>query len=203
MKKIVSLIIAIALVFACVVSANAATGITAEEQKIIDALSRKINLGQGTVIAEIPAIYINEAEDYLIKADLKTEQINEILANIASAFETIENADAVSFGTLNATVKNDILKKIQDAASVVNADLVIQKGDKADKYDVTLNFSGDSTVPGYSSNDAPVNIPVVGSNIIKQTGVEGNVMLVVVAASVVMMGLVFVVVSACRKVTDK
>ncbi len=203
MKKIVSLIIAITLVFACVFSANAATGITAEEQKIIDALSRKINLGQGTVIAEIPAIYINEAEDYLIKADLKTEQINEIIANIASAFETLENADAVSFATVNATVKNEILKKIQDAASVVNADLVIQKGDKADKYDVTLNFSGDSTVPGYSSNDAPVNIPVVGSNIIKQTGVEGNMMLVVVAASVVMMGLAFVIVSACRKVTDK
>ena len=203
MKKIVSLIIAIALVFACVISANAATGITAEEQKIIDALSRKINLGQGTVIAEIPAIYINEAEDYLIKADLKTEQINEILANIASAYETLENADAVSFGTVNATVKNEILKKIQDAASVVNADLVIQKGDKADKYDVTLNFNGDSTVPGYSSNDAPVNIPVVGNNIIKQTGVEGNMMLVIVAASVVMMGLAFVVISACRKVTDK
>lgn len=203
MKKIASLIIAISLVFACVVSANAATGITAEEQKIIDALSKKINLGQGTVIAEIPAIYINEAEDYLIKADLKTEQINEILANIASAFETIENADAISFGTLNATVKNDILKKIQDAAAVVNADLVIQKGDKADKYDVTLNFSGDSTVPGYSSNDAPVNIPVVGNNIIKQTGVEGNMMLVIIAASVVMMGLAFVVISACRKVTNK
>lgn len=203
MKKIVSLIVAITLVFACVFSANATTGITAEEQKIIDALSRKINLGQGTVIAEIPAIYINEAEDYLIKADLNTEQINEILANIASAYETLENADAVSFGTVNATVKNEILKKIEDAASVVNADLVIQKGDKADKYDVTLNFSGDSTVPGYSSNDVPVKIPVVGSNIIKQTGVEGNMMLVIVAASVVMMGLAFVVVSACRKVTDK
>lgn len=203
MKKIISLIIAIALVIACAVSANAATGITADEQRIIDALSRKINLGQGTVIAEIPAIYINEAEDYLIKADLKTEQINEILANIASAFETLENADAVSFATVNATVKNEILKKIQDAASVVNADLVIQKGDKADKFDVKLNFTGDSTVPGYSSSDAPVNIPVVGSNIIKQTGVEGNMMYVIVATSVLMLGLAFVFISACRKVNDK
>lgn len=203
MKKIISLIIAIALVIACAVSANAITGITADEQRIIDALSKKVSLGQGTVLVEIPAIYINQAEDYLTKADLKTQQIDEILANITDAYEMLENADAVSFSSVNATVKNQILKKIEDAASVVDADLVIQKGDKADKFDVTLNFTGDSTVPGYSSSDAPVNIPVVGGNIIKQTGVEGNMMYVIVATSVLMLGLAFVFISACRKVNDK
>lgn len=203
MKKIISLIIALALVIACAVSASAVSGITADEQRIIDALSKKVNLGQGTVLVEIPAIYINQAEDYLTKADLKTQQIDEILANIADAYEMLENADAVSFSSVNATVKNQILKKIEDAASVVDADLVIQKGDKADKFDVTLNFTGDSTVPGYSSSDAPVNIPVVGGNIIKQTGVEGNVMYVIVATSVLMLGLAFVFISACRKANDK
>lgn len=203
MKKIISLITALALVIACAVSASAVSGITADEQRIIDALSKKVNLGQGTVLVEIPAIYINQAEDYLTKADLKTQQIDEILANIADAYEMLENADAVSFSSVNATVKNQILKKIEDAASVVDADLVIQKGDKADKFDVTLNFTGDSTVPGYSSSDAPVNIPVVGGNIIKQTGVEGNMMYVIVATSVLMLGLAFVFISACRKANDK
>ncbi len=203
MKKIISFIIALALVIACAVSASAVSGITADEQRIIDALSKKVNLGQGTVLVEIPAIYINQAEDYLTKADLKTQQIDEILANIADAYEMLENADAVSFSSVNATVKNQILKKIEDAASVVDADLVIQKGDKADKFDVTLNFTGDSTVPGYSSSDAPVNIPVVGGNIIKQTGVEGNMMYVIVATSVLMLGIAFVFISACRKVNDK
>ena len=202
MKKIFSLIIAISVIFVCVFSANATSGITADEQRIIDALTKKIELANGSVIVEIPAVYINQAEDYLTKADISTEKIDEIVSYIESAYETLEKSEATSFSKLGATVKNEILKKIEDAASVVDADIVIQKGDKADKYDVSLKFTSDSSVPGYTDNDVPVDIPVVGGNIVKQTGVEGSMMAVVVSSSVVIIGLAFVVISACRKVID-
>ena len=202
MKKIFSLIIAICVIFVCVFSANATSGITADEQRIIDALTKKIELANGSVIVEIPAVYINQAEDYLTKADISTEKIDEIVSYIESAYETLEKSEATSFSKLGATVKNEILKKIEDAASVVDADIVIQKGDKADKYDVSLKFTSDSSVPGYTDNDVPVDIPVVGGNIVKQTGVEGSMMAVVVSSSVVIIGLAFVVISACRKVID-
>ena len=202
MKKIISLIIAMALVFACVVSANAATGITAEEQKIIDALSKKITMSSGS-ITEIPAKYINQAEDYLTKADVTTEEVKQIVEKIEAAAEVIEKSDASTFSKLDKTAKQEVIKKTEEAAAIVNAVAVIKKGDKADNYNVTLKFTEESTVPGYTANDGPVEIPVVGGNVIKQTGVEGDMIAVIVAASVVMMGLAFVVISARKKATDK
>lgn len=201
MKKIVSLVIAIALVFACVVSANAATGITAEEQKIIDALSKKITMASGSVV-ELPDNYINQAEDYLTKADLTPAEINQIITDIEEAAAVLEKSDAATFDKLSATAKNAIIDKVKDAAEVIDAVAVVKKGDKADNYVVTLTFTDDSTVPGYTASDATIELPIVGNNVVKQTGVEGNMIAVIVAASVVMMGLAFVVISARKKVTD-
>ena len=201
MKKIFSLVIAMALVFACVVSANAATGITAEEQKIIDALSKKITMASGSVV-EIPDNYINQAEDYLTKADLTPAEINQIITDIEEAAEVLEKSDVATFDKLNATAKNAIIDKVKDAAEVIDAVAVVKKGDKADNYVVKLTFTDDSTVPGYTANDAAVELPIVGNNVVKQTGVEGNMMAVIVTSSVVMMGLAFVFISARKKVTD-
>lgn len=201
MKKIVSLVIAIALVFACVVSTNAATGITADEQKIIDALSKKITMASGSV-TKLPDNYINQVEDYLTKADISAADVDKILAEIDAAAEVLEKSTAPTFEKLDVASKKAIIEEAKDAAAVVDAELIVKKGDKADNFKVSLKFTEDSTVPGYTANDAPVDINVNGNAIVKQTGVEGNMIAVIVAASVVMMGLAFVVISARKKVTD-
>lgn len=200
MKKIVSLVIAIALVFACVVSANAATGITADEQKIIDALSKKITMASGSV-TKLPDNYINQVEDYLTKADVSAADVDKILAEIDAAAEVLEKSTAPTFEKLDVASKKAIIEEAKDAAAVIDAELIVKKGDKANNYNVSMKFDEDSTVPGYTANDT-VDIAVNGNAIVKQTGVEGNMIAVIVAASVVMMGLAFVVISARKKVTD-
>ena len=80
MKKLLACLIVVTLLVACVFSASAA-GITADEKKIIDALSEEIKMASGKIVA-LPGKYINQAEDYLTKADLTDQQITAILGHI-------------------------------------------------------------------------------------------------------------------------
>ncbi len=202
MKKIISLIIAVALIFACALSANAATGITADEQKIIDALSKKITMASGSV-AELPAVYINQAEDYLIKAELEKEDCDKIVAYIEAAAKIIADSKAENYSALSKAERQAVLAEARKAAAVINAQLIVKKGEKAGDWEITLKFTAESEVPGYTAEDTPIKISINGNDIIKQTGAEGNMISVVVAASVVMMGLAFVVVASRKKVTDR
>lgn len=202
MKKIISLVIAIVLLTACVLSANAATGITADEQKIIDALSKKVTMASGAV-AELPASYINTAKDYLIKADLSAEDVQGILTSIDAAAKVVEKSKAESLGKMDKADKIAFVENAKDAAEVIDAEIIVKKGDKADNWDLTLKFTEESDVPGYTATDKPVEIGISGGDIVKQTGVEGNMVSVIVAASVVMMGLAFVVISARKKASDR
>ncbi len=202
MKKIISLVIAIVLLTACVLSVNAATGITADEQKIIDALSKKVTMASGAV-AELPASYINTAKDYLIKADLSAQDVQGILTSIDAAAKVVEESKAESLGKMDKADKIAFIDSAKDAAEVIDAELIIKKGDKVDNWNLTLKFTEESNVPGYTATDKPVEINISGGDIIKQTGVEGNMVSVIVAASVVMMGLAFVVISARKKASDR
>lgn len=200
MKKIFALIIAVTLIVTYALSVSAAGGITADEQKIIDALSKKITMASGS-ITKLDDKYINKAEDYLTKADLSSVEVETILTNIDAAAEVLKKSESKTFKELSDTEKNSIVTEAQKAAQVINADLSVVKGDTADSYKVNLVFNSNSTVPGYTAADN-VSIPVSGS-IIKQTGAEGNFTAVIVGATVMMLGLAFVVISARKKASER
>ncbi len=202
MKKIIALLFAVALIATCAFSVSAADGISAEEQKIIDALSQKITMASGS-IAQLDAKYINQAKDYLTKADLATNDINDILNSIDAAAEVIEKSEAENFSNLGDAETAAIVEKAQEAAEVIDAELHVTPGAEADSYNAKLVFNENSTVPGYTPADGAIEIPVTGNSVIKQTGAEGNMTAVIIGASVVMMGLAFVVVTARKKSADR
>ena len=59
MKKIIAILVAVLTICACAFSASAATGISADEKKIVNALSQKITMASGKVVA-LPDKYINQ-----------------------------------------------------------------------------------------------------------------------------------------------
>ena len=77
MKRIITLILALCIFFSISIMANAA-GISADEQKILDALKSDIQLKSSTY--KLPAEYINQAENFLNANDLTADEVNQILA---------------------------------------------------------------------------------------------------------------------------
>lgn len=205
MKKILACLIVVTLLVACAFSTSAA-GITADEKKIIDALSEEIKMASGKIVA-LPDKYVNQAEDYLTKADLTDQQITDILGHIDSAKTVVEASSADSLSAAEVAVKNKVIEEAEKAAEVVDATISVKKvsgetqGQVTANYEVTLKFDSNSTVPGYTEGTTIVISS--SSNEIMQTGAEGNVTMTVVASVVLLAAVAFVVVASRKKVTSK
>ena len=198
MKKIFALLIVVALFCGCAFSASAATGITAEEKKIIEALEQKIKMKSGTVVA-LPDRYINQAEDYLTKADLTTEQINEILACIENAANEVKSSDAKNLSAASVEVKQAVIADAKEAAEVINADLFVTDSDKAGEYDCKLVFNSASTVEGYQGE---IKLSLSNDEIV-QTGAEGNMAAIVIGSAAVLVALAFVIIASRKSAVEK
>ena len=198
MKKIFALLIVVALFCGCAFSASAATGITAEEKKIIEALEQKIKMKSGTVVA-LPDRYINQAEDYLTKADLTTEQINEILACIENAANEVKSSDAKNLSAASVEVKQALIADAKQAAEVINADLFVTDSDKAGEYDCKLVFNSASTVEGYQGE---IKLSLSNDEIV-QTGAEGNMTAIVIGSAAVLVALAFVIIASRKSAVEK
>lgn len=198
MKKIFALLIVVALFCGCTFSASAATGITAEEKKIIEALEQKIKMKSGTVVA-LPDRYINQAEDYLTKADLTTEQINEILACIENAANEVKSSDAKNLSAASVEVKQAVIADAKEAAEVINADLFVTDSDKAGEYDCKLVFNSASTVEGYQGE---IKLSLSNDEIV-QTGAEGNMTAIVIGSAAVLVALAFVIIASRKSAVEK
>ena len=198
MKKIFALLIVVALFCGCAFSASAATGITAEEKKIIEALEQKIKMKSGTVVA-LPDRYINQAEDYLTKADLTTEQINEILACIENAANEVKSSDAKNLSAASVEVKQAVIADAKEAAEVINADLFVTDSDKAGEYDCKLVFNSASTVEGYQGE---IKLSLSNDEIV-QTGAEGNMTAIVIGSAAVLIALAFVIIASRKSAVEK
>jgi hypothetical protein len=207
MKKLFALLIAVVLVCSLVVSAGAATGITAEEKAIITALSQKIEMKSGTIVS-LPDKYINQAEDYLSKAELTTQQINDILKYIDNAADVVADSSAKSLSLAEVAVKEAVVKEAKDAAKVVGATLSVESipvtgeaGEVVANYEAVLVFGPESTVPGYTEG---TRIELSSKNTeIEKTGVEGSVTATVVGSVVVLVAAAFVVVASRKKALSK
>lgn len=207
MKKIIAILVAVLTIFACALSASAATGISAEEKKIIDELSKKITMASGKVVA-LPDKYINQAEDYLTKAELSDEQIKEILSCIKAAQDDVKASKAASLSTAEENVKKEVVAEAQKAAAVIGARLSVSstpvtdnKGQVTANYTVSLVFTNDSTVEGYTEG-TNITISTKDSEIV-QTGAEGSMTAVVIGSIVVLAAAAFVVAVSGKKVFSK
>ncbi len=208
MKKLFALLIAVVLVATFALSAGAATGITAKEKEIIDALSTEITMKSGTVVA-LPAVYVNQAKDFLTRAELTDPQVEAILVHIEAAIEAVEASDAKSLGQTAVDVKEAVIAEAEGAAEVVGATLSVTKsniqptddGDVTADYTVKLIFGSDA-VTGYEQGDS---IEVTGNSgdVIKQTGAEADMTATAVAAVVVLAAVAFVVVASRKNALSK
>ena len=207
MKKIIAILVAVLTISACAFSASAATGISADEKKIINALSKKITMASGKVVA-LPDKYINQAEDYLTKAELTSDQITSILGYIKNAQNAVKASKAQSLSVAEENVKKEVVKEAQAAAAVINATLSVSstpvtdnKGQVTANYTVSLVFNENSNVEGYTSG-TKITLDTKDSEIV-QTGAEGSVMAVVIGSVVVLAAAAYVVVVSGKKVFSK
>lgn len=207
MKKIIAILVAVLTISACAFSASAATGISADEKKIINALSQKITMASGKVVA-LPDKYINQAEDYLTKAELTSDQITSILGYIKNAQNAVKASKAQSLSVAEENVKKEVVKEAQAAAAVINATLSVSstpvtdnKGQVTANYTVSLVFNENSNVEGYTSG-TKITLDTKDSEIV-QTGAEGSVMAVVIGSVVVLAAAAYVVVVSGKKVFSK
>ena len=206
-KKIIAMLVAVLTICACAFSASAATGISADEKKIINALSQKITMASGKVVA-LPDKYINQAEDYLTKAELTSDQITSILGYIKNAQNAVKASKAQSLSVAEENVKKEVVKEAQAAAAVINATLSVSstpvtdnKGQVTANYTVSLVFNENSNVEGYTSG-TKITLDTKDSEIV-QTGAEGSVMAVVIGSVVVLAAAAYVVVVSGKKVFSK
>lgn len=190
MKKIVSLLLALVLSFAAICSVSAA-GITAEEQKIVDALDQEVTLANG-YIATLPDDYINQVEDFLTRVDLTQEEIDEIMGYINASVEIVKRSNATSAKTFENNLKDEIIVYAKKAAEVIHATLTISIG-----YHATLKF--DENAKGGYANTTVFSKTTA---IIKQTGVQGDVVMTVVASVLLVAAASFVFVSSRKKVSE-
>ena len=201
------MLVAVLTICACAFSASAATGISADEKKIINALSQKITMASGKVVA-LPDKYINQAEDYLTKAELTSDQITSILGYIKNAQNAVKASKAQSLSVAEENVKKEVVKEAQAAAAVINATLSVSstpvtdnKGQVTANYTVSLVFNENSNVEGYTSG-TKITLDTKDSEIV-QTGAEGSVMAVVIGSVVVLAAAAYVVVVSGKKVFSK
>ena len=207
MKKLLSFIIVLSMLAFCVFSGSAATGITADEQRLIDAFSQKITMKSGTVV-QLPDVYINQVEDYLTKANLDKTTVDSILAHVEAAADAVEASDAKSLSAAADSVKKEVIAEAEKAAEIIDADLVVTKknatgesGTVVANYTAKLVFNSNSNVDGYEGGKE-ITITTPEDEII-QTGAEGNMTYVFVGAFVVLAAAAFVVASSFKKASSK
>ena len=203
MKKLLAVMVVAIMVFACAMTGSAA--ITNEEKALIDLLSKKITMASGTVVS-LPDKYINQAEDYLTKAELTPQQIADVTVYVKAAQKLVEDSNAKRFDEADSDVKLGVIEEAEKAAEVINAKLVVDKLDKpivddgvTANYKVSLEFTSESTVPGYTEG-SKIDITV---NEITQTGAEGDITVAVIGGVAVLAAAVFVVIASRKRATSK
>jgi hypothetical protein len=105
---------------------------------------------------EIPANYVNQAENYFASHQITDAQASYILAQINAAKGAIQAAGVTNLSHIDATTKKMIISAAQSAANEV---------------DLKLSVGADKNVKITDSNGA---ITFSGGNTIKTTGIQIN-----------------------------
>lgn len=193
MKKILCLVMALALTFSLCLTVNAATGINANEKAVLDALKAKEALGKNGWSFPIPTEYITTAENYFNTIDMTDAQKDTILGLIAEGKKIVkEQGDKANF-----TGKVYNLKTMEISAK----EKVLELGQKACK-EVGLTLTYSSKDNKVIIKDAKGVVAFENTPIVKTTGESFNVTsaVVITAISVVILaGVAYLVIVAKKK----
>ena len=149
MKKLLSSLMVACLMFVATISTVGAVGsITADEQKIIDALEAGVTVDG--VKVNLKAADINAAKNYLTNNDVTAAQVTTILNNIEGAKSYMQTNDIASIKGAHATA---ILGFAQAAADVLG---------------LTIKVGADGTVTVYKGSEVVYST----TNVIKKTGYD-------------------------------
>lgn len=179
LKKIGSALLVLGLLVASPLAASASSGINANEQRILDALSTPIQLeGRSTTL---PAQYINQARNYSLRADvdITSSQADEIIGYINEGRALAEGSGYSYFSEMPASLQNQLLALAQKAAAVLG---------------LTISFDFNTGIVTIISESG--DVVVDGSGVIKQTGFDFS------TSSAVMIALMGVV-GTCAVVAKK
>lgn len=191
-KKLVAAALAGVMTLAMGVSAFAATGVSADEQALLNKATQKAQeLGVDTNASEAFKTKYAEAEKYLAANDLSAEQIKAADASIDDAATTLK-AEMTAQGV---TKLGDLKEKLDTKAlEALETKVATQVSDSMAKVGIKIAI----TANGYVVSD-PAGQPIADStNPIKQTGFDLTATVVVVVAFVGAVAVCLVVASKRR-----
>lgn len=193
MKKVTSLVLAGAMTLAMSVSAFAATGISAEEQKILDTAAVKAaELGVSTSSAQYQKYY-SQATTYLQQNDMDATQIN-------GALTAMDQATAEAKAAMQEAGVTSLLDLDKDKLTSLTSTCATTIQKELDKAGIKVQVSADGTVSfteNKKTDDGVKNNTVVNTgSVIKQTGSD---MTATAAVAVAVVGAV----AACGVVAKK
>lgn len=130
MKKILSLATCLAICVAFTLSVNAASGINAEEQKILNILKAGVNVNGKMVMLD--ASYMNAAENYFNSdgVSITGEQASVVVNQIEAAKKVIVDNGITDLKTMNKKFQDQIISYAQVAASELGLTLVADYSSK-------------------------------------------------------------------------
>lgn len=186
MKKVASFVLAGAMTLSMSVAAFALTGVSSEEQKILDAAPAKAQeLGVSTDSAQYKKYY-SQAVTYVQQNDMTTTQVNGALTAMDDA--TAKAKAAMDKAGVNSLLDLDqaTLKSLtSECAEIINKEL--------DSVGIKVKVSADGSVvieqtpvnaPDGSNTTTKPNTVLTTTNVIKQTGSDMTATVVVGAALV-------------------
>ncbi len=181
MKKIICLVMALALTFSLCLTVNAATGINANEKAVLDELKSKEALGKNGWSFSIPTEYVTAAENYFNTIDMTNAQKDTILGLIADGKKIVkEQGDKANF-----TGKVYNLKTMEISAK----EKVLDLGQKACK-EIGLTLTYSSKDDKVIIKDAKGVVAFENAPIVKTTGEDFSMTttVAVTAVSVIVLG---------------
>ncbi len=191
MKKIASLVLAGAMTLSMSVAAFALTGVSTEEQKILDAAPAKAaELGVSTNSAQYQKYY-SQAVTYVQQNDMTTEQVN-------GAITAMNDATAKAKTAMNKAGVTSLFDLDKDTLASLTKDCAKVVTDELAAVGIEVKVSADGTVTGVVKNTetGKANTVVSTTNVIKQTGSD---MTATVVASAAVVGAI----AACGVVAKK
>ncbi len=179
MKKIMTILLVVVLVLACTLSVSAAGAINADEQRVLDELSKTVEFNG--VKYFIPKNYINQARNYFLTdaCDMTPAQADEIIKQINNGIDVVTHAEeAVSGGTFHL-----------ENLSAAHKEQLLDAGEKACEV-IDLTFTYDATQKDVIIKNSENQTVFKDDPIIKTTGAEVNYTAIVVTVSALVVTLV-------------
>ena len=173
------------------VAAFALTGVSTEEQKILDAAPAKAaELGVSTNSAQYQKYY-SQAVTYVQQNDMTTEQVN-------GAITAMNDATAKAKTAMNKAGVTSLFDLDKDTLASLTKDCAKVVTDELAAVGIEVKVSADGTVTGVVKNTetGKANTVVSTTNVIKQTGSD---MTATVVASAAVVGAI----AACGVVAKK